>query len=170
VLISEERIAARVRQLAERIDRDFQGRELVVVGLLNGSVVFIADLIRALTLPLELDFIGVSSYRSGTRPGELRFTQPLRQKIRGRDVLVVDDILDTGRTLSMVLQKLHRQTPRRLRTCVLLNKPSRREVKVRGDYVGFRIPNQFVVGYGLDFAGRYRSLPFVGILKRGISA
>jgi len=165
VLISEERIARRVRSLARGIERDFRGRDFVIVSLLNGTVVFLADLIRHLSIPLRLDFIGVSSYGSGTTSGELMFTKELRLDVRGRDVLVVDDILDTGRTLKRVLKTLRPLKPCRLRTCVLLDKPSRRIEKVNADYVGFEIPDVFVVGYGLDYAERYRNLPFVGILN-----
>ena len=125
---------------------------------------FLADLIRHLTLPLHLDFIGVSSYGAGTESGELVFTKELRLNVRGRDVLLVDDILDTGKTLSRVRAKLRTLKPRRLRICVLLNKESRRVEKIDADYVGFEIPDYFVVGYGLDFAERYRNLPFVAVL------
>src|SRR5208337_1332971 len=164
VLISEEQLARRVKTLAREIERDFRGREMVVVSLLNGTVLFLADLIRHLNLPLRLDFIGVSSYGAGTESGELVFTKELRLDVRGRDVLLVDDILDTGKTLSRVLPKLQALKPRRIKICVLLDKPSRRVEKVKADYVGFEIPDFFVVGYGLDFAERYRNLPFVGVL------
>jgi len=165
VLIPEAQIARRIKTLARAIERDFCGRELVVVSLLNGTVVFLADLIRHLNLPLRLDFIGVSSYGPGTESGNLVFTKELRLDVRGRDVLLVDDILDTGKTLSRVLPKLRALKPRRLKTCVLLDKPARRVEKIRADYVGFEIPDCFVVGYGLDFAERYRNLPFVGVLQ-----
>lgn len=137
---------------------------MVVVSLLNGTVMFLADLIRHLNLPLRLDFIGVSSYGFGTESGELVFTKELRLDVRGRDVLLVDDILDTGKTLSRVLPKLRALKPRRIKVCVLLDKPSRRVEKIRADHVGFEIPDFFVIGYGLDFAERYRNLPFVGVL------
>jgi len=136
----------------------------VVVSLLNGTVMFLADLIRNLSLPLRLDFIGVSSYGAGTESGELVFTKELRLDVCGRDVLLVDDILDTGKTLYRVLGKLQALKPRRIRTCVLLNKAARRTEDVEADFVGFEIPDFFVVGYGLDFAERYRNLPFVGVL------
>lgn len=165
ILISEERIARRVRTLAREIQRDYRGRDLIIVSLLTGTVMFLADLIRHLSIPLRLDFIGVSSYRNDRRPGELVFTKELRLEVRGRDVLVVDDILDTGRTLKRVLQKLRPLKPRRIRTCVLLDKPTRRVEKVTADYVGFEIPDAFVIGYGLDFAERYRNLPFVAVLS-----
>src|SRR4030095_12533663 len=165
VLIPEQQIARRVRALSGQIERDFRGRELVVVALLNGTVMFLADLIRHLSLPLRLDFIGVSSYGAGTTSGELIFTKELRIDVRGRDVLLVDDILDTGRTMKRVIGKLRCLHPRRLRTCVLLDRPPRRVERVQADYVGFTIPDLFVIGYGLDYAERYRNMPFVGVLK-----
>ena len=164
VLITEEQLAARVKILAREIERDFRGRETVVVSLLSGTVMFLADLIRHLNLPLRLDFIGVSSYGVGTEAGELVFTKELRIDVRGRDVLLIDDILDTGKTMSRVLPKLRALKPRRIKVCVLLDKPERRVEKVQADYVGFAVPDFFVVGYGLDFAERYRNLPFVGVL------
>ena len=164
VLITEGQIARRIRTLAREIECDFRGRETVVVSLLNGTVMFLADLMRHLSLPLRLDFMGVSSYGAGTESGELVFTKELRLDMRGRDVLLVDDILDTGKTLSRVLPKLRALKPRRIKICVLLDKPVRRVENVRADYVGFEIPDYFVVGYGLDFAERYRNLPFVGVL------
>ena len=165
VLISRTQLHRRVRELAKQIEHDFAGRDLVVVSLLNGTILFLADLIRGLNLPLRLDFIGVSSYGSGTVSRELVFTKELRLDVRGRDVLLVDDILDTGKTLKAVLAKLQKLQPRAIKTCVLLNKPARRTENVRADYSGFEIPDLFVVGYGLDYAERYRNLPFVGVLK-----
>lgn len=164
ILISDEQIACRIKLLARKIERDFRGREMVVVSLLSGTVMFLADLIRHLNLPLRLDFMGVSSYGSGTESGELVFTKELRLDVRGRDVLLVDDILDTGKTMRRVLPKLEALQPRRIKTCVLLDKPARRRESIIADYVGFEIPDLFVVGYGLDFAERYRNLPFVGVL------
>ena len=164
ILITEDQIARRIRAMARDIVRDFTGREMVVVSLLNGTVVFLGDLVRNLSLPLRLDFIGVSSYGAGTESGDLVFTKELRLDVRGRDVLLVDDILDTGKTLDRVLGKLRALKPRRIKTCVLLNKAARRVEAVEADYVGFDIPDYFVVGYGLDFAERYRNLPFVGVL------
>jgi hypoxanthine phosphoribosyltransferase len=164
ILLTERQIEQRVQALSRAIQRDFAGRELVVVSLLNGTVMFLADLLRHLWLPLRLDFIGVSSYGNGTVPGELVFTKELRLDVQGRDVLLVDDILDTGHTMVRVLEKMRALNPRRIKICVLLNKPSRRVENVKADYVGFDIPDCFVVGYGLDFAERYRNLPFVGVL------
>jgi hypoxanthine phosphoribosyltransferase len=164
ILITDREIARRIRAMSRRIVRDFSGREMVVVSLLNGTVMFLGDLIRNLSLPLRLDFIGVSSYGAGTESGDLVFTKELRLDVRGRDVLLVDDILDTGKTLYRVRNKLRALKPRRIRTCVLLNKAARRVEPVEADYIGFEIPDFFVVGYGLDFAERYRNLPFVGVL------
>ncbi|MGA3283453.1 MAG: hypoxanthine phosphoribosyltransferase [Verrucomicrobiota bacterium] len=164
VLIPEGQIARRIRVMAREIERAFRGREMVVVSLLNGTVMFLADLIRHLNLPLRLDFMGVSSYGLGTESGDLVFTKELRLDVRGRDVLLVDDILDTGKTISRVLPKIQALKPRRIKICVLLDKPSRRTEDITADYVGFEIPDFFVVGYGLDFVERYRNLPFVGVL------
>lgn len=165
ILITDRMLANRTRSLGKEIERDFRGREMVVVSLLTGTVMFLGDLIRCLSLPLRLDFMGVSSYGKGTESGELVFTKELRLDVRGRDVLLVDDILDTGRTLSRVIPKLRALKPRRLKVCVLLDKPARRVEKVVADYVGFAIPDVFVVGYGLDYAEKYRNLPFVGVLR-----
>src|SRR5687768_14934345 len=140
VLISESQIATRIGELTRQIEQDFRGRELAIVAVLNGTVMFLADLIRHLDLPLRLDFIGVSSYGSGTESGELVFTKELRLDVRGRDVLLVDDILDTGRTLSSVIAKVEQLKPHAIKTCVLLDKPQRRVEKIEADYVGFKIP------------------------------
>lgn len=164
VLISEAQIARRVQSLAREIQRDFRDREMVVVSLLNGTIMFLADLLRHLSLPLRLDFMGVSSYRSGIESRELIFTKELRLDVRGRDVLLLDDILDTGKTMRHVLERLRPLKPRRIKTCVLLEKAARRVEDVEADYVGFGIPDLFVVGYGLDFAERYRNLRFIGVL------
>ena len=170
VLITEEQIARRIRSMSRAIEQDFKGREMVIVSLLSGTVMFLADLIRHVSLPLRLDFMGVSSYGAGTESGELVFTKELRLDVRGRDVLLVDDILDTGKTMTRVLSKLRVLKPRRIKTCVLLNKAARRTEKVEADYIGFEIPDYFVVGYGLDFAERYRNLPFVGVLHPHVYA
>ena len=168
VLITEAQLAQRVAEMAQMIQRDFSRRETVIVSLLSGTVMFLADLIRHLNLPLRLDFIGVSSYGAGSESGELVFTKELRLDVRSRDVLLIDDILDTGKTMVRVLEKLHALHPHRIRTCVLLNKASRRIENVKADYIGFEIPDYFVVGYGLDFAERYRNLPFIGVLHEHV--
>ena len=165
VLISEVQLKARIREVARVIESDFAGRDLVIVALLNGTVLFLADLVRRLSLPLRLDFVGVSSYRDAVESRDLIFTKELRLEVGGRDVLLLDDILDTGRTLVAVMARLRKLQPRAIKTCVLLNKPARRVEAVEADYVGFNIPDLFVVGYGLDFAERYRNLPFIGVLK-----
>ena len=165
VLNGETEIAVRVRELAAEIERDYADKDLLMVALLTGTVPFLADIMRHITLPLRLDFMGVSSYGDGTAPGELVFTKDLRLEARNRDVLLVDDILDTGQTVHAVLGKLIDLQPRSLKTCVLLEKTSRRQEKVTADYVGFEVPDEFVVGYGLDYAERYRNLPFIGVLK-----
>ena len=165
ILFTDQQIARRIREMSREIERDFRGREMVVVSLLNGTVMFLADLLRRLSLPLRLDFLGVSSYGAGTESGDLVYTKELRLDVRQRDVLLVDDILDTGKTLSRVIPKLRALKPRRIKVCVLLDKRERRVEKVSANYVGFVIPNVFVVGYGLDYAEKYRNLPFVGVLK-----
>ena len=166
VLITEAQIKRRVATLARTLTRDYAGSELTVVALLTGTVVFLADLLRRLEIPLQLDFMGVSSYGTGTESDQLVYTKKLRLGIEDREVLLVDDILDTGRTLADVTARLRRLRPRSLRTCVLLDKPSRRLVPITADYTGFVIPDVFVVGYGLDFAERHRNLPFLGVLRQ----
>jgi hypoxanthine phosphoribosyltransferase len=164
VLITQPQLARRIQKLSREIERDFRGRETVVVALLSGTVMFLGDLIRHLEMPMRLDFMGVSSYGAGTESGELVITKELKLDVKGRDVLLVDDILDTGKTLKKVTAILRALKPRRIKTCVLLNKSARRVEKVKADYIGFEIPDDFVVGYGLDFAEKYRNLPFVGVL------
>jgi hypoxanthine phosphoribosyltransferase len=168
VLLSPVAIRRRVRELAGEIQRDYRKRDLVIVALLNGTVLFLADLVRQLNLPLRLDFIGVSSYGSGTTSGRLIFTKELKLDVRGRDVLLIDDILDTGRTLKRVTEKLRRLAPASLRTAVLLEKKAGRIEKISAEYVGFEIPDEFVVGYGLDYAERYRHLPFIAVLQEHV--
>lgn len=165
VLIPAPQLRRRVGEIARALTRDYAGGDLLMVPLLTGTIIFLADLLRCLALPLRLDFLGVSSYRDGTRPRELVLTKDLRLDARDRHVLLVDDILDTGRTLAWVQARLCALRPRSLRTCVLLDKPARRIEPVQADYVGFTVPDVFVVGYGLDFAERYRNLPFVGVLR-----
>ncbi|MDX1950875.1 MAG: hypoxanthine phosphoribosyltransferase [Verrucomicrobiota bacterium] len=165
VLISAAQIKRRVGELSVEITNDFRGGDTVLVSLLNGTVLFLADLIRRLDFPLRLDFMGVSSYGNQTHGRQLVYTKELRLDVCGRDVLLVDDILDTGRTLRHVSEKLLSLRPRTMKTCVLLDKPARRVENVRADYIGFTVPDYFVVGYGLDYAERYRNLPFVGVLQ-----
>ena len=166
-MISAKAIAARLEELCRTIQDEFSGTEqLVVVGLLRGSFVFIADLVRELDLPLEVDFLEASSYGDGMESSrEVRILKDLRGAIEGRDVLVVEDIVDTGHTLSHVTRMLKSRNPARLRTIALLDKPSRREVDMKADWTGFEIPDEFVVGYGIDFAQRNRNLPFIGKVR-----
>jgi hypoxanthine phosphoribosyltransferase len=166
-LIDEAAIAARVAELAADIDAAFAGTEkLVLVGLLRGSFIFIADLARKLTVPVEIDFLEVSSYGDATVSSrEVRVLKDLRSQIEGRDVLVVEDIIDTGHTLSAVRELLSSRGPKRLEICALLDKPSRRETPVTARFVGFEIPDAFVVGYGIDYAQRNRNLPFIGAVR-----
>lgn len=166
-LIGEDAIAARVEALAAEVNAHFAGTDrLVVVGLLRGSFMFIADLARRLTLPVEVDFLEVSSYGDSTHSSrEARVLKDLRGEIAGRDVLVVEDIVDTGHTLSHVLKLLGTRGPRRLEVCALLDKPSRREAAVKARWVGFEIPDAFVVGYGIDYAQANRNLPYIGAVR-----
>lgn len=152
-------IRAAVRRLAGEIDGDCAGQPLTVVGVLKGSFVFLADLVRLLDTPVTVDFVRLSSYGDGTRPGRLRLSQDIEAPVRGRHVLIVDDIVDTGRTIRYILQRIKRRHPLSCRVCTLLDKPSRREGEVAVDYRGFTVPDVFVVGYGLDLDERYRQLP-----------
>lgn len=165
VLIPAEDLTARVREIGHQIRADYAGRTPMLVGVLKGAVVFLADLMRSIDAPCECDFIAVSSYGASTRSsGIVELTKDLSVPIEGRDVLIVEDIVDTGRTLAYLIRNLETRQPRSLRVCTLLDKASRREVPVSLDYVGFSIPDEFVVGYGLDFAGLYRNLPYLGVL------
>jgi len=168
-IITPAQIARRVREMAREIRRDYFGRDPVVVGVMNGSFIFLADLIRALEMPLQLDFMSVSSYRDGTSPGALKVTKEISCDLRNRHVIVVDDILDTGRTLRFIVRTLRQKGPATIRICTLLDKPACRQVKIRADYVGFQIPDRFVVGYGLDKGGWYRNLRFVGVFRESPS-
>jgi hypoxanthine phosphoribosyltransferase len=171
ILIPAEDLRARVDELGRQIRRDYAGRTPILVGVLKGAVVFLADLMRAIDAPCECDFIAVSSYGASTRSsGIVELTKDLSQPIEGRDVLIVEDIVDTGRTLTYLLRNLETRQPRTVRVCALLDKVSRREVPVELDYVGFAIPDEFVVGYGLDYAGAYRNLPDICILKPEVFA
>jgi hypoxanthine phosphoribosyltransferase len=166
-MISAKSIAARVEELSQVLQDEFNGTDkLVVVGLLRGSFVFIADLVRELDFPLEVDFLEVSSYGNDTKSSrEVKILKDLRGAIEGRDVLVVEDIVDTGHTLNHVTKLLLTRNPKRLKSVALLDKPSRREVDFCADYIGFNIPDEFVVGYGIDFAQRNRNLPYIGKVR-----
>ena len=165
VLIGEERLQARIHELGEELSADYAGREGLLVGVLKGAVFFMADLMRSLTIPCEIDFMAISSYGASTdSSGVVRILKDLDINIEGRHVLVVEDIVDSGLTLSYLMRNLESREPASLEVCALLTKPSRREIDVPVRYIGFEIPNKFVIGYGLDFAERYRNLPYVGVL------
>lgn len=166
VLISEEEISMKVQQLAEEISDEYRGRDLVVIGVLKGANVFVADLIRKVTVPLELDFMAVSSYgRSTESSGVVRILKDLDGSVEGKHVLVVEDIIDTGLTLSYLTENLKSRGAESVKICTLLDKPERRKAHIDVHYKGFDIPDEFVVGYGIDFSEKYRNLPFVGVLK-----
>jgi hypoxanthine phosphoribosyltransferase len=165
ILIDEEPLQARIAELGAEISRDYAGRDLLLVGVLKGAVFFLADLMRELSVPCEIDFMAISSYGAGTdSSGVVRILKDLDMNIAGRDVLVVEDIIDSGLTLSYLMRSLTARKPASLEVCTLLTKPERREVDVPVRYVGFEIPNKFVIGYGLDFDQRYRNLPYVAVL------
>ena len=165
ILVTEEALKARVAELGRRISEDYRGKELLLIGLLRGAIVFLSDLMRAIDVPVQLDFMGISSYGATTESGAVRLVMDLETDISGCHVLIVEDIVDTGKTLAYLVEALRARQPASLRICALLDKPERRRVPITVDYVGFEIPDKFVVGYGLDFAEGYRNLPFVGVLK-----
>ena len=167
VLVSEERIAARIAELGARIAADYGGRPITLVSVLKGSLPFMADLMRAIDLPLRIDLMEVSSYggNSTESSGLVRILKDLSASIEGEDVLIVEDIIDTGLTLNYLIRYLRGKNPKSLRICTLLDKPARRLVEIPVDYIGFKIPDQFVVGYGLDYGEVYRNLRFVGVLR-----
>ena len=165
VLIDRDALQRRIAELGEEISADYTGRDLLLVGVLKGAVFFMADLMRGLTIPCEIDFMAISSYGDSTdSSGVVRILKDLDINIEGRDVLVVEDIIDSGLTLSYLMRNLEAREPASLEICALLTKPERREIEVPVRYVGFEIPNRFVIGYGLDFGERYRNLPYVGVL------
>jgi hypoxanthine phosphoribosyltransferase len=165
ILIGEEELQARIRELGAELSVDYAGREVLLVGVLKGAVFFMADLMRSLTIPCEIDFMAISSYGASTdSSGVVRILKDLDINIEGRHVLVVEDIVDSGLTLSYLMRNLESREPASLEVCALLTKPTRREIDVPVRYIGFEIPNRFVIGYGLDFAERYRNLPYVGVL------
>lgn len=166
VLLEEPRIRARIKEMAAEISLDYAGRRPTLVGILKGSVVFLGDLMRALSVDCAVDFICVSSYAGASSSGAVRLMLDLREDARGKDLLVVEDIVDTGLTLRYLLENLRARQPRSLEVCALLDKPECRKTGVSAKYVGFSIPNEFVVGFGLDYRERYRNLPYVGVLRQ----
>lgn len=166
VLISRDEIEKKVKELGAKITDDYKGKELIIIGLLRGSVIFMSDLIREINLPLKVDFMTVSSYGNEKYSSkEVKIIQDLSENIMGKNVIVVEDIIDSGLTLNKVLEILKIREPKSLKLAAFLNKPTRREIEVKVDYIGYNIPDEFVVGYGLDYAQMYRNLPYVGILK-----
>lgn len=166
ILISEEELKKRVAELGKQISQDYAGKDLLLIGVLKGSFLFLADLIRNIDSNAAVDFMGTSSYGASTHTsGEVRITKDLEQSVAGRHVLLVEDIVDTGLTLRYLIETLKARHPESVRVCALLDKPARRRVRVSLDYYGFIIPNAFVVGYGLDFDEKFRGLPFVGVLE-----
>ena len=169
ILLPKEKIQQRIECLGEEIDREYQNQEIVLITLLDGAIVFTADLIRHLSIPLRLDCIRVSSYGNSTNPETApRILGSLKSDVADKHVLLVDDILDTGNTMKKVFTEISAKKPASLKTCVFLDKPERRQNNFQADWSGFSIPDEFVVGYGLDYAGRYRELPYLGILKHEI--
>lgn len=169
ILITEAELAKRTKELGKKISEDYAGKKILALGILKGSVVFLSDLIRNIEPEVSIDFMTVSSYgNSSQSSGELKIKKDLDTDISGKDVLIVEDIIDSGVTLSKLKEVLLKRNPASLKICTLLNKPERRTVSVDVDYIGFDIPNEFIIGYGLDYAEKYRDLPFIGVLKREI--
>ena len=166
VLFSEEEIAEIVRNMGRQISEDYKGKNLFLVSVLKGSLPFMADLMRQITIPCTIDFLAVSSYGKDTKTsGEVRVIKDLDASLEGKDLLIVEDILDSGVTLSYLLKMLSARNPASIRLCTLLDKPERRRVDIHADYVGTSVPDEFIVGYGLDYAEKYRNLPYIGVLK-----
>jgi hypoxanthine phosphoribosyltransferase len=166
ILITEDMIKKRVKELGETISADYAGREILAIGILKGAWVFMADLVRNIKIPVMCDFIGVSSYADATVSSErVRLISDIRIPVNGKDVLLIDDIIDTGFSINFVKEYIKSKGPAGIKVCVLLDKPSRRKVDIHVDYKGFTIPDRFVVGYGLDYAERYRNLPFISVVE-----
>lgn len=169
VLISEEQLKRRISELAKEIERDYADKSPVMVAVLKGSVMFFTDLVRQIDLPVTLDFMAISSYGAGiASSGEVKIIKDIDGKIGGKDVIIVEDIVDSGYSMNCLLKLFATRSPRSVRVCALLDKPSRREIPVQIDYTGFQVENEFVVGYGLDYAGLYRNIPYIGVLKKEI--
>ena len=168
-LISEEQLKTRISELAKQIEKDYEGKSPVIVGVLKGSVMFYTDLVRQIDLPLTVDFMSISSYGAGVNStGEVKIIKDIDGKIGGKDVIIVEDIVDSGYSMNCLLKLFATRSPKSVRVCALLDKPSRREIPVPIDSTGFQVANEFVVGYGLDYAGLYRNIPFIGVLKKEV--
>ena len=169
ILVTEQQLQQKIQELGAAISRDYAGKDLLLVAILKGSVVFMADLMRAITIPCNIDFMVVSSYGKGTNTsGLVKIVKDLDQDLNGKHVLIVEDILDTGVTLSNLVPMLKMRNPASVKICTILDKPSRRKADIEADYRGYQIPDEFAVGYGLDYAENYRNLPYVGVLKREV--
>ncbi|MBR3942488.1 MAG: hypoxanthine phosphoribosyltransferase [Clostridia bacterium] len=169
VLLTEQEIQSKVSELGEKISKDYAGKDLLLVVILKGSVIFGADLMRAISIPVEIDFLSVSSYGKGAvSSGVVTIKKDLNESIEGKHILIIEDILDSGNTLFHLSKMLNERNPASMEICTLLNKPDRREAKVNPKYSGYSIPDEFVVGYGLDYAEKFRNLPYIGILKREV--
>ena len=169
VLLSEEQLQEIVKRLGAEITKDYKGKNLVIVSVLKGSVIFMADLMREIKIPCNIDFMAVSSYGSGAKTsGVVKIIKDLDKSIEGKDLLIVEDILDSGKTLNFLIDVLYTKNPASIRICTLFDKPERREVDIFPDYKGLLVPDEFIVGYGLDYNEKYRNLPFIGVLKREV--
>ena len=169
VLINEDELAEIVKDLGKRISEDYKDKDLLLVSILKGSVIFMADLMRAITIPCNIDFMAVSSYGSGAKTsGVVKIIKDLDRSIEGKDLLIIEDILDSGKTLNYLREILMARNPASIKICTLFDKPERREVDVYADYIGSKVPNEFIVGYGLDYDEYYRNLPYIGALKRSV--
>lgn len=169
VLLTEEEIQERVKELGEEINRTYKGESVTVICILRGAAIFMADLVRHLKFPVEIEFMDVSSYGDGTvSTGEVRILKDLDDSVEGKDLLIVEDIIDTGNTLSYIVNQLKLRGASSVKVCTLLDKPDRRKVDLEVDYCGFVIPDEFIVGYGIDYAQKYRQLPYIGIVKRSV--
>lgn len=169
ILVSNAEIAKRAEEIAAQINADYKGKPILVVGILRGASIFLADIFKRLEGDVELDFMSLSSYGSGTNSsGEVKMIKDLSEPVDGKNVLIIEDIIDTGITLSYLIKVLEARNPESIKLCALLNKPSRRKVELKGDYIGFEIPDEYVVGYGLDYAEKYRNLPDVCVLSKTV--
>lgn len=169
ILIDEDKLAKRIKEIGQEISEDFAGEEIMLVGILKGASVFMSDLIRQISLPVYIDYMVVSSYgNSAETSGVVRIIKDLEDNIDGKNIIIVEDIIDTGLTLSYLKQNLLSRNPKTLKICTLLDKPARREKEIDIDYRGFEVPDEFIIGYGIDYAEKYRNLPFVGLLKREV--
>lgn len=169
ILLTQEQLKKRIMEMGKQLTKDYQGETLLAVGILKGAIVFFSDLIRELELDVETDFMAVSSYGSSSKSsGAARLLKDLDYDIKDKNVLIVEDIIDTGLTLNYLVNSLEARNPKTLKTCCLLDKPSRRKIEFSPDYIGFQVPDEFLVGYGLDYASKYRNLPYIGVLKQNI--